>query len=279
MQLSEHIQRPQASYDPQHFEPLFAVEDQHFWFCARNQAIAAILQQLIASIAPEDPVLEVGCGTGNTLRILEQVCSPHHVVGIDLFLEGLAIARKRVTCPLVQADLSLLPFEQKFGIIGLFDVLEHLPDDIQVLSTLHTILAPGGYLFLTVPAHQALWSYFDEAACHYRRYSSDDLAAKLRTVGFELIYDTPYMASILPLVWLGRKLAALSQRDQEMNPERIHKLARNEIRIIPIVNNVLTWILKQESAILAKRQKLPFGTSLLAIARKSQVAGVAQKPS
>ena len=149
-------------YDPYYFAPLAAIEDRHFWFRARNRTLAALLARLTAPLADGYRVLEVGCGTGNVLRVLEQTCRRGLVVGMDLYGEGLTFARGRTHCPLVRGDMSHPPFEARFDLIGLFDVLEHLADDRRVLRDVRAMLAPGGRLVLTVPAHPELWSYFDE---------------------------------------------------------------------------------------------------------------------
>jgi ubiquinone/menaquinone biosynthesis C-methylase UbiE len=62
------------SYDPSYFSHLFEVEDHHFWFRARNRVITAAVARVKAHLAPGYRFLEVGCGTGNVLRALEQTC-------------------------------------------------------------------------------------------------------------------------------------------------------------------------------------------------------------
>ncbi len=260
---------PHASYDPVFFESLFAVEDRHFWFRARNHLIAAVVSRLVAGLSPGYRVLEVGCGTGNTLRVLEQVCTNGHVMGMDLFREGMAFARQRVTCPLVQGDMQRPPFRDGFDVIGLFDVLEHLPDDRQVLRDLHAMLVPGGTLFLTVPAYPSLWSYFDEASCHYRRYVPAELVRKLEDTGYRVAHLTPYMASLFPLMWVGRRVAALTKRDPAPTRNRTHELARNELRIVPLANEVLSWVLRWEVRLVGGGGMLPFGASVVGVARKA----------
>src|SRR5439155_5457643 len=145
----------------------------------------------------------------NVLRILQRACRNGSVIGMDLFAEGLRYARERTHCPLVQGDLRSHCFGAQFDLIGLFDVLEHVPDDTHVLRDLHTMLRPGGALLLTVPAHPCLWSYFDVAAHHCRRYEPAVLERRLIDTGYRVDYLTQYMVSIFPLVWLGRRPAAL----------------------------------------------------------------------
>jgi SAM-dependent methyltransferase len=256
-------------YDPDYFARLFAIEDRHFWFRARNHVIATVAGQIVSTLPPGYRVLEAGCGTGNVLRILQQSCARGVVVGMDPFAEGLRWARRRMTCPLVQGDVRCAPFRASFDLIGLFDVLEHLPDDEKVLGDLCGLLGPRGTLVLTVPDHPFLWSYFDEASHHVRRYRPAELERKLAGAGFEIEYFTPYMMSIFPLLWLKRRLSGFSRRPVgASDSRRIHEKAAGELRVTPILNGLLWFLLRQESRLITRRRRLPFGTSLLAIARK-----------
>jgi len=256
------------SYCPTLYPALRAAEDRHFWFRARNLIIAELVKQITADLRPGYGVLEVGCGTGNVLRVLEEVCPEGVVVGMDLFAEGLQYARERTSCALVQGDINLPPFDRQFHLIGAFDLLEHLPDDVQVLRNLHRMLVPGGTLLVTGPAHPTLWSYFDEASHHCRRYRPAELKKKLIRTGYRVEYMTQYMASLFPLVLVGRWLAGGGDRGASGDVERMRDLASRELRVIPLVNSVLTWLLNKEIRMVARRRKVPIGTSLLAIARK-----------
>ena len=82
----------------------------------------------------------------------------------------------------------------------------------ETLRALREALAPGGRLMLTVPAHQYLWSYFDEAAHHCRRYSSREIRERLVEAGFEVEFQSQFMTCIFPLVWLFRKVSSWNQR-------------------------------------------------------------------
>ncbi len=130
------------------------------------------------------------------------------------------------------------------------------------------MLAEGGRLLLTVPAHPYLWSYFDEASHHCRRYKPAELESKLTATGYQIEYLTPYMASIFLLVWLGRRLATLSGRHLAGDAGCTHELALGELHIVPVVNDLLSLVLTQETRLIARRNVLPIGTSILALARK-----------
>ncbi len=211
-------------------------------------------------------VLEVGCGTGNTLRVLERVCEGGTVIGTDPFDEGLQIARRRVSCDLVQSDIRNLRVPGEFAVIGAFDVLEHVADDLESLRDLRLRLRPEGRLLVTVPAHMELWSYADEAAHHYRRYSSRQLQQTLETAGYIVEYLTPFMSLIYPVMWLARRFA--TWRAGSAAHDKAFEMTLRELRIVPGWNEVLSWALALELPLFRARISIPFGTSLLAIARR-----------
>jgi SAM-dependent methyltransferase len=258
---------------PGEFAALRAAEDRHFWFSARNHVIGAVVRELVSSLAPGYRVLEVGCGTGNVLRVLEDVCGLGDVIGVELFAEALRYARPRVRCSLVQADALRLPFATRFDVICLFDVLEHLADDAKVLQAMHGQLNQCGRLVLTVPAHPALWSYADDYAGHYRRYSSAALQSALTTAGFKVDHLSNFMAPLVPLLWLRRRLSALLNRGDSATGRTTRELALNDLSVVPVLNGCLARLLALEAPLLARRKRVPVGTSLLAVATRAQSAG------
>lgn len=137
-------------------------------------------------------------------------------------------------------------------------MIEHLKDDIAVLTVLRDLIAPGGFLVLTFPAHPALWSYFDDYSHRQRRYTSEELSKKLKAAGYEIKYLTPYM---LPLIWLGRKLTTIVRSPSNRSST---KLAEADLRVTPIINRLFFWLLVWESLTIARRGRLPFGASLIA---------------
>ncbi len=228
--------------------------------------ILELCRRMAATLKPGCRILEVGCGTGNVLRFLERAYAQGTVFGMDLWYQGLRYARQRSGCGLVQGDIACGPFATGFDVIGLFDVLEHIPDDDGALRDLSAMLGQNGTLILTVPAHPALWSYFDESAKHCRRYSRGELRGKLTEAGYTIDFMTEFMACTLPLVWLTRKIYRL--RDRGGGADRARELADQEFRIVPGANGLLSWVLGFEARWVARGHSLPFGTSILAVARR-----------
>jgi SAM-dependent methyltransferase len=248
-------------YDPAFYQQLAAIEDRHFWFRSRNRLIFEIAKGLSASFSPGFLALEVGCGTGSVLATLRAACAEGTVIGMELWFDGLRFAQARSAGPLVQADVRNLPFARAFDLVGLFDVLEHIPEERESLSALSLLLSPGGYLMLTVPAHQSLWSYFDEASHHCRRYGVEELRIKLSKAGFEVVFLSQFMTLLFPLMWLTRKLPGSG------GPAK-HR-AEKALRPMPVLNELVDWLLRPEAGWLARNRTLPIGTSIIAIARKT----------
>ena len=255
-----------SGYDPAFFAKLDGVEDRHFWFRARKRAVGTILRQIAAEFPPGYNVLELGCGNGGMLRLLQQCCPGGHVFGMDLFREALVHAKYRSNRPLVQGDVLRPPFSAALHLVGMFDVLEHIQDDEQVLRSVRTMLVPGGALCITVPAHMSLWSYFDRAARHARRYMFEELFDKLKTAGFKVEYQTEFMSWIYPLVWLGRRINR--QFSHGNGTAGMAELTEADFTIVPGVNGFLDRALAGEANLIQNRRRISLGVSLLAVARR-----------
>ena len=255
--------KSRGGYDASFFDELVRFEDRHFWFQSRNFLIQELAKKISSELNPE-LVLEVGCGTGNVLRVLRETFRHSTVVGLELWFDGLRHARSRTSGPLVQGDVRNFPFAKQFDLVCMFDVLEHIPQDREILRALYEAIRPGGKVLMTVPAHQFLWSYFDEAARHCRRYSPSELRTKLLEAGFEIEFLSQFMAFTFPMLWAYRKLRGA--RQQGSDPKQV---ISEDFRPVPLANGILTAILNMEVRWLARYHTLPLGTSLVVIGRKS----------
>ena len=150
-------------------------------------------------------VLEIGCGTGFVLGAL-QAQRRFDLVGAEQHVAGLVWARRRLPdVEFVQLDARRLPYQSAFDAVGAFDVIEHIPEDEEVMASVHRALRPGGLFIMTVPQHAWLWSAADEQAHHQRRYSRADLRTKLERHGFKVRYCTSFVFALLPLMYLSRR--------------------------------------------------------------------------
>jgi SAM-dependent methyltransferase len=259
-------------FDRTLFPHHYRAEDRHFWFVARNRIIAALCRQLYPSQGERFFALEAGCGTGDLLPRLTRCWPKALLVGMDLHPEALAYARRRANGPLLQANIHDSPFREVFDFVGMFDVLEHLPDDVAILQQVRSTLKPGGRVVVSVPACPSLWSYCDKANRHRRRYSVAMLRDKLAQAGFRVEYISPFMCFLFPLIWVKRNRLANALRGSRKDPgEPVEQLLK-DLKIRPILNGLLTHLGCIEIPIIKRRLRLPFGTSLVAIGNKDEAA-------
>jgi hypothetical protein len=140
---------------------------------------------LCSQIAPfiGKSVLEVGAGLGSMTRPLctSQVKS-WVLLEPDLEMSGkLALDVKNgklpSSCKAHPGTLRDLAATQLFDTILYIDVLEHIENDELELQMAMKHLLPGGQLVVLAPAHQFLFSPFDDAVGHYRRYDKKSVVA------------------------------------------------------------------------------------------------------
>ena len=138
-------------------------------------------------------VLEVGCGQGAFGARLAQ---RYHYLGVEPDPTSYAVARQRVgaVAPggevrnVMAADLG----DAQFDLVCAFEVLEHIEDDKSALTEWAGRLRPGGWLMISVPAHQRRFAPWDELVGHFRRYDPPALAQLLASCGFRDIQVRQY---------------------------------------------------------------------------------------
>jgi len=93
----------------------------------------------------------------------------------------------------VSGEVSALPFSDgKFELVCAFDVIEHVEDDRQVFGEASRVLKEGGVFIFSIPLHAGLWTKFDEAVGHVRRYEPADLPELLDAHGLVLERSAAY---------------------------------------------------------------------------------------
>jgi SAM-dependent methyltransferase len=152
-----------------------------------------------------------------------------------------------------------LPWNGAWDVVFLLDVLEHLPDDAGALREVHRALAPGGLVFVTVPALRFFWSWNDDAIGHQRRYARGDLVDVAQKTGFEVLDARYFMFLLSPMLLASRILSR--PRKGEDAWQRVA-----ETHTVPIrpVNEALSAIFGAESP-MGHVIRFPWGTSALAV--------------
>ena len=242
--------------EPEEYENLDRVERDHWFYVGKRQIVRHWIQRL-RPLAATDTLLDFGAGTG----LFAAEMAPHcRVLALDAYPESLAILRRRLPDERVieaAADGRIPLAEASVDCLVSLDVLEHLEYDAAAVAEFLRVLRPGGLAVVTVPASMRLWSDWDVALHHFRRYDRRSLAA-LFGAGWKVEHLAYVNTLAFPVVWLLRR----SRRTAEGAGR-----PRAEDRLPP---RWLNGLLRRQFVGQAgwRRFRLPVGVGLLLVARK-----------
>ena len=269
-QLAPKIEQPTTSLKLPEFIELFSkpegavafAEDwyaynttSHFWFDWRFRAVKKLLAAAHLPLDKNLAVLDIGCGTGIVREQLEGV-TVWTIDGTDLNLGALALIKPGRGRTFYYDILTQQPeFKERYDVVILFDVIEHLETTREFLQAVAFHLKPGGALLINVPALESMRSIYDTVVGHFRRYDTTMMRAEIEAAGLT-VRDMRYWGfSMLPLLKL---------RQFNMRRKKSHDAAaivKSGIQPPGAVSHaVLRLIMRVESAIFSRP---PSGTSLL----------------
>jgi SAM-dependent methyltransferase len=248
------IGSPSGSSVLQHGPSTVATSQDGWWEEERATFIRGRLERLLHG---RDSVIDVGCGTGKMLgedRNLPGVFK----VGVDSYRWPEWNIRN-THAVFVCAEADRLPFRDgAFDVVGSFDVLEHLGDDVGALREQRRVCSRSGDVVTAVPAFPRLWSAHDDAVGHQRRYTADSLAATASDAGLTVGRSTYFFSWLAP--------AALLLRNRGI---RNYEPVAGDSATMSVVRWSIGLVCRLERAV-AQRVRLPFGTSLWAQFRPHQ---------
>lgn len=245
---------------PDEYRVMFEQEDAHWWYRGLRVLLKSMLERYIAADAPRPKILDAGCGTGANLKLLE---SYGDALGVDISEQAIAFCRERGIPDdrVMQASVTALPFlDEHFDIAVSFDVICNIVDDVGAFAEIGRVLKPDGILVVQLPAYHWLWSRHDVAVGHKWRYTARGVREKLARAGFAIERVTHVNTLFFPFVATRR---VLDRRALENG----HAI-RSEVTPLPrAVNGFLSALYTAETR-TAARFNLPYGLSVIAVARK-----------
>jgi SAM-dependent methyltransferase len=244
--------------EPEEYRRLFDLEDRLWWFLGMRRVSSTLLDRYLCETKYQRSILDAGCGTGGMLKTLNHY---GQAFGVDASMQALRFASQRAVAPLVQADVVRLPFaSESFDLVTSFDVIYHsrVSSDDEVLLEMRRVLRPNGLIMLRVPALKLFRGRHDVAVHTRHRYRRRELKKKLNQAGFALEFVSYLNCFLLPLAILRRGVERL------LHPE--HQGSEVE-PIAPWLNQTLYRVLMLEAKWI-RFGRLPFGLSLVAVARK-----------
>ena len=242
----------------------------HPWWQARASLVSRLLEEL--SVHPPARILDAGCGWGVTLAALEN--RGYQSIGLDISHRAL-VKIDRPGRQLVQADLAqpIDPDRAQNDAVLALDVIEHIEDDRAALRRLGSLVKPGGFLIVSVPALPEMFSEFDSIQGHRRRYLPDTLRHAF--AGSELDLERIFWWGKWLLPLLGRQRARPRGRPGETRAQ----IYRRYLELPPQpLRSIIRLAFSLESR-PAVHGRLDTGTSLFAVARRPLRAAPEVEPS
>jgi SAM-dependent methyltransferase len=243
--------------DPAEYDYLYDLEENLWWFVAQRRITEALLAKHVGPSSGPRKVLDAGCGTGGQLEQLQ-----HYGQVTSFDFEPLAVEyfAKRQRGRILVASTDAIPFaDNSFDLVTSFDVICQLPspDDELALRELGRVLKPGGTLYVRTPALQGLYGGHDVTLHTKHRYTSGEMARKMRQAGLEVQQSTYANTLLFPVAATRRMIAKARGSSGESDVRAVH----------PLLNEALKALFSVEAMVLP-RTSLPVGLSVIAVARK-----------
>ncbi|MES2358941.1 MAG: class I SAM-dependent methyltransferase [Gemmatimonadota bacterium] len=243
---------------PEYFARMRALEAQSWWNAGMRDLAARLLD--LAALGDDCTVLDVGCGSGQTLAWVQQTHPRWATLGLDISEDALSDAHSE-HIDLVLASATNIPLASaSTDLVITLDVLHHLPvdgGDVAALREIMRVLKPGGYLLFRTNA-QSFPRKADDVTSSYRKYDPPDLHQKLIAAGFEIV-RMGRVNAVLGLAEIPRELRAHRRRDsgilapEPTAPGRADSLKR-------------AW-LNLEGRVVVAGWRLPLGRSIVGLCR------------
>jgi len=257
-----HLADDSSFYPLEGFDISVDAEANSFWCRSRNRIIRAVIDRFAAPGRPLE-MLEIGCGIGGVVSELRRI-GRLRITASEISLHGLRYARARFPdVEFVQLDATEMPFESAFDLVGAFDVLEHIDADDRAMRGAYQALRPGGLFLVTVPQHAWLWSTLDDAVHHKRRYDRCGLLGRLRAAGFDVLFCSSFVTALFPAMAASRLLSRVRRPARSPSTQ-----ITAEVVLPSAANRVCDLVMRADELALAAGVPLPFGGSLLAVARR-----------
>jgi SAM-dependent methyltransferase len=240
---------------PDEYRKMAGVEDAMWYYRALHRHIS---RSLVAYVPAAAQVLDAGCGTGGLLRRLHATQPAWRLTGLDFSPLACELARTRTGGEVVQGSVAELPFaDAAFDAVVSCDVVCQVADPARAVGEFHRVLKPGGIAVLTMPAYEWLYSYHDQEVGNLRRYTRSGVDGMMRAAGLAVVSSTYWNTLPFPLVVLRRKVLppAAPASDVRLYP--------------PLLEAACNGLMALEHGWLGLGARLPFGSSVLTVARKS----------
>lgn len=254
-------------FAPEYYTRMHQLEGMSWWNAAMRDVAGTLLES--SGLPSHGTLLDVGCGSGQTMSWFRERWPGWRTIGLDVAREGLTAARHGGGQQVFGASALDLPVPTaEVDAVITLDVLQHLPfggGDERALCEIHRVLRPGGLVCIRTNA-QSWPRTEDDPTYNFHKYSTGELRAKLERSGFRVRH-------------IGRlnALLGLAEIPREFRAKRSGGEGYVGLLAQPPARN-LAWHAKRawlrlEGRAVAAGLSLPLGRSLIAVAEARPEGG------
>ena len=209
------------------------------WIKWRFEVLKKSMKNIGINFKENFECLDVGCGSNNFALNFEEI-SNYKIDQVDIDPENFR-SKKKGRGSLLEYDINSRQNELKnrYDIIFLLDVLEHIDNDNEFLQSCYFHLKKDGFLVINVPSIPELFSKYDNAVGHIRRYKKENLRNLLVKNNFKIFLIKYWGFLLVPLLFLRKVMTNLSKKNKE---EIIKKGMDTQPKIILFVINMLKYL-------------------------------------
>ena len=237
----------------------FLLEKNSFWFQHRNDVISNTIRNTVLA---QGVIFDIGGGNGFVSRMIQDnglipILVEPGQYGVE---NALSYGIKNI----IRSTFEGADFKDKsIPATGLFDVLEHIEDDENFISSIYRKTTSKGHIFITVPAYNFLWSNEDNFGGHFRRYTTASLSKVMTNGGFKVTFIS-YFFTFLPIpIFLFRTIPAYLGLRKNFKINKAQE-EHSKSKLADFYN----YLSRFESSFMRKGNRIPFGASIIAVGLK-----------
>ena len=248
-------------FTPEYYARMRELESGSWWNAAMRDIAAMLLDDV--QLPAAGTILDVGCGSGQTLTWFSHRFGAWRTLGCDISPEAVTAAASS-GFEITQASALALPYPSGIAdVIVTLDVLQHVPlggGDMVALREMHRVLKPGGWLFMRTNA-QSFPATPDDHEFQFHRYEPGELRQKLARAGFA-VRRLSRVNALLGLAEIPRELRA--RRSQASDYHGILATSNGHASWTTAAKRA--WV-RLEGQAIRRGVRLPAGRTIVALCR------------